>query len=66
MCRKHFTRYAQQHETKSAALADSQTIRLLNPMEYIGQKGVTTAPHWRIRHGAKDRDTSLAIRLCWH
>ena len=30
-------------------------------MEYIGQKGVTTAPHWRIRHGAKDRDTSLAI-----
>ena len=58
---KHFTRYAQQHETKSAALADSQTIRLLNPMEYIGQKAVTTAPHWRIRHGAKDRDTSLAI-----
>ena len=33
----------------------------MNPMRYIGNPGVQTAPHWRIRHGALDRDTALAI-----
>ena len=27
----------------------------------IGREGVNTAKHWRIRHGVKDRDTSLAV-----
>lgn len=42
-------------------LADSKTIRMLNPMDYIGTPDSTVAPHWRIRHGVRDRDTSLAI-----
>ena len=58
---KHFTAFSYQHSDKQGALADATTIRLLNPMQYIGTTGVTVAPHWRIRHGAKDRDTCLAI-----
>lgn len=32
---------------------------MLNTAAYIGK--ADTAKHWRIRHGAFDRDTSLAI-----
>lgn len=31
----------------------------MNPLTFIGR--ADTAPHWRIRHGVYDRDTSLAI-----
>ncbi len=42
-------------------LADKKIIAMLNPMNFIGREDVTTAKHFRIRHGAADRDTSLAI-----
>ena len=58
---KHFTAYSLAHSTKGTAMAGEDVIRLMNPLYYIGKKGVTTAPYWRIRHGAKDRDTSLAV-----
>jgi hypothetical protein len=58
--RQHFTAFGQQHGSP-APLADPAVVRLLNPMEYIGVKSATTARHWRLRHGTKDRDTSLAI-----
>ena len=32
-------------------------------MDQIGQSGVVVAPHWYIRHGAIDRDTSFPIPL---
>ena len=32
---------------------------MMNPMNYIGT--AKTASYWRIRHGTKDTDTSLAI-----
>lgn len=53
---RHFTAFdaAQGH-----ALADPATVRMLNPMAYIGQ--ADAAPHFRIRHGSHDRDASLAI-----
>ena len=44
-----------------ATMATWDDVRRMNPMYFIGQQGVTIAPHWRIRHGAKDRDTSLAV-----
>ena len=56
---KHFTPYAQQHSKVGGMLADAQIIKMMNPLSYIGCAG--TAPHWRIRHGVYDRDTSLAI-----
>ena len=58
----HFTEYAFEHSTAdSPAMADAEKIYIMNPMNFIGREGVTTAKHWRIRHGVKDRDTSLAI-----
>jgi len=33
----------------------------MNPMYYIGAKGITNSRYWRIRHGTMDKDTSLAI-----
>lgn len=34
-------------------------IKMINPVAYIGK--ADTTKYWRIRHGAFDRDTSLAI-----
>lgn len=45
----------------SPYIADSQTVKMMNPMNYIGNPDIQTAPHWRIRHGVLDRDTALAI-----
>lgn len=41
--------------------ADETVICMMNPLNFIGRADVTTAKHFRIRHGAADRDTSLAI-----
>ena len=57
---EHFTAFSAQRGS-SKLTADSQIIRLMNPMNYIGDGQATAARHWRIRHGAMDRDTSLAI-----
>ena len=56
---KHFTVFGLENSEVMGDLADAQTIKLLNPTKYIGK--ADTAKHWRIRHGAFDRDTSLAI-----
>ena len=42
-------------------MADSKIIKMMNPLSYIDDDSAKTAQHWRIRHGAFDRDTSLAI-----
>ena len=46
---------------RSQYMADWLIIKMMNPMYYIGNPEVQTAPHWRIRHGSLDRDTALAI-----
>lgn len=56
---RHFTEFAKEHSEADGALADDSVIKMLNPTRYIGSADV--AKHWRIRHGAFDRDTSLAI-----
>lgn len=59
---KHFTDYAFKHSTaENPAMADAEKIYIMNPMNFIGREGVKTAKFWRIRHGVKDRDTSLAV-----
>ena len=59
---KHFTEYAFRHSTaEKPAMADAEKIYVMNPMNFIGCEGVKTAKFWRIRHGVKDRDTSLAV-----
>ncbi|MBV8899684.1 MAG: alpha/beta hydrolase [Verrucomicrobia bacterium] len=57
---QHFTQFSREHSADHS-MAEAAIIRMMNPMNYIGDKGTTMAPHWRIRHGAIDRDTSLAI-----
>lgn len=58
---RHFTRFGQDHSAVRGSLAKADIVRLMNPMDYIGAKGAVTARYWRIRQGAIDRDTSLAI-----
>lgn len=36
---------------------------LLNPMNYIGTSEASVAPHWYIRHGARDRDTAFPVPI---
>ena len=57
---QHFTQFGKEHSSDHK-LADAAVVKAMNPMYYVGTKGVSVAKHWRIRHGAADRDTSLAI-----
>lgn len=56
---RHFTKYAYENSQVNGTLAEEKLIRMMNPVTYIGE--ADTAKYWRIRHGAFDRDTSLAI-----
>lgn len=56
---RHFTAFSAEYSKAGGALADPEKIRLLNPTEFIGT--CDTTRNWRIRHGAFDRDTSIAI-----
>ena len=58
---RHFTKYIYDHTTVNGQMADSQIIKMMNPHNYLGKKDSITSKYWRIRHGASDRDTSLAI-----
>lgn len=60
--KRHFTAFGQQHGTQaSLGQAEAAVVRMMEPLSYIGQGGGQPAAHWRIRHGSKDSDTSLAV-----
>ena len=69
----NFTNYSLRKATgKAGAEIDQQlqkAVYMLNPMNFISDPKATKAPHWYIRHGARDRDTafpvpvSLALKL---
>ena len=59
----NFTDYAAAKNAAVLTDAIQENVRLLNPMNFIGQPGTDVAPHWYIRHGARDRDTSFPIPL---
>jgi len=60
--KQHFTEYGMSNSTVAGAtMADTHMINMLNPMHYIGDPQAGTAHHWRIRHGTRDKDTSLGI-----
>lgn len=56
---RHFTTFGLEHSKVNGSMAEAIFIKMLNPIRYIGK--ADTAKHWRIRHGASDRDTALAI-----
>lgn len=57
--KKHFTMFSYTNSESNGILADEKIIKMMNPLSYINASGCTQ--HWRIRHGAFDRDTSIAI-----
>lgn len=60
--KQHFTAFGVNHsKIEGATMAEMPYIKMLNPMYYIGNPEAKTATNWRIRHGAKDKDTSLGI-----
>lgn len=60
----HFTNYSfKNSKVTNATMADAKLVRMLNPMNYIGDKTAKTAQNWRVRHGAKDRDTGFAVPI---
>ena len=60
---QHFTSFSMENSTASATMADKGIVKLMNPLNYIGNGTAVTAKYWRIRHGEIDRDTSLAVPL---
>lgn len=58
---RHFTEFSMKHSKLKAEMADEEKIKLLNPIPFIENGNCDVAKNWRIRHGAFDRDTSLAI-----
>ncbi len=59
----NFTDYS---ATKTGSLLTDEireNVRLMNPMNFIGDGATDVAPHWYIRHGARDRDTSFPVPI---
>ena len=61
--KQHFTAFGLTHSTVEGKKADDVMVKMMNPMNYVGQKNTTNSKHWRIRHGSKDKDTGLAISV---
>lgn len=63
----NFTDYSLQKATGNpSAQVDEQIqklVRMMNPMNFIADADATVAPHWYIRHGAKDRDTAFPVPI---
>jgi len=56
---RHFSAFGFSHSSVESELASPEIVRMMNPVACVGMADL--APHWRIRHGSFDRDTSLAI-----
>lgn len=39
----------------------STQIRLINPLNFLGQPTASAAPYWYVRHGMIDRDTAFTV-----
>ena len=59
----NFTDFTAQKNNTTISDAIRQNVRLMNPMTFIGDGKTTVAPHWYIRHGARDRDTAFPIPI---
>ena len=57
----NFTPWAATQTGRHLSPALEERVRLMNPMNYIGDPKASTAPHWYIRHGARDRDTAFPV-----
>ena len=60
---QHFTQFSYKNSPDKGTLANSEIIKMMNPLYYIGTKNNTTSPYWHIRYGTIDNNTSLAIEV---
>ena len=56
---RHFTDFAFSEDTTGRDIAPQEVVKLMNPLHFLNNEGCVK--HWRIRHGAADRDTSFAV-----
>ena len=59
----NFTEYSAAKTGNVVTQKIAQNVALLNPMNFIGDGMTDVAPHWYIRHGALDRDTSFPVPI---
>lgn len=60
--KQHFTAFSMENSTVTGAtMADEKTIKMMNPLNYVGDANAKIPQNWRIRVGTNDRDTSLAV-----
>ena len=63
----NFTDFSLRHrlDDSDATLSEAMESRveMMNPMVFIDSNSANVAPHWFIRHGAKDRDTSFLVPI---
>ena len=63
----NFTDFSLRHRLhdNNATLGDEMVHRvfIMNPMNFISENSTSVTPHWFIRHGAKDRDTSFLVPI---
>jgi hypothetical protein len=62
---RHFTEFSLRHDPSETAAELTEDLKavidLMNPMYFVLRNNPGCAPHWWIRHGSIDRDTSLPI-----
>ena len=59
----NFTDFTAQKNNAVVTSDVRQNVKLMNPMSYIDDARTTVAPHWYIRHGARDRDTAFPVPI---
>lgn len=59
----NFTDYSAAKAGTAVTPAIAANVTLLNPMNFIGDGVTDVAPHWYIRHGARDRDTAFPVPI---
>jgi hypothetical protein len=57
------TGYAWDDYVRLPSTVVDHQVRLVNPMHYIGSPRANAAPHWYVRHGTRDRDTSFTVSI---
>ena len=59
----NFTDFTARKNHSALSENTRQLVILMNPMNFIDDPQTTVAPHWYIRHGARDRDTAFPIPI---
>ena len=61
----NFTEYSASLTGESLTEEIQRNVFLMNPMNFVGNPKATNAPHWYVRHGSRDRDTSFPVPVAF-